>query len=185
MTRKLAISARQVTAICKGAAKAGFVAELVIDDMVVRLIPDRGAAVPTERKNEAIESLEEWKALHLASEDLPPELRRHYQQLGYDPATMNNSDYNRLYEESEAKWLAGIPGTPLTKREQKVLLQFQEHGPGVLVDWRKIKGTGWETEERLVARGFIEVRYRSRNPDRREGYVLTQAGFAALEAILT
>jgi hypothetical protein len=42
MTRKLAISARQVTAICKGAAKAGFVAELVIDDLVVRLVPDRG-----------------------------------------------------------------------------------------------------------------------------------------------
>ncbi|HEV2901540.1 MAG TPA: hypothetical protein VGX71_27610 [Pseudaminobacter sp.] len=181
MTRKLAISARQVTAICKGAAKASFVVELVINDMVVRLVPDRGATVPAERKNEAIESLEEWKTL----QDLPPKVQRHYQNLGYDPATMNNSDYNRLYEEAEAKWLAGIPGTPLTKREQKVLLQFQEHGPGVLVEWRKIKGTGWETEERLVTRGFIEVRYRSRNPDRLEGYVLTEAGFAALEAILT
>ncbi|MFI0844471.1 hypothetical protein [Mesorhizobium sp. IMUNJ 23232] len=42
MTRKLDISARQVTAICKGAAKAGFVAEIKIGEVVVRLVPDDG-----------------------------------------------------------------------------------------------------------------------------------------------
>ncbi|CAI2932455.1 hypothetical protein [Aminobacter niigataensis] len=39
MTRRLALSARQVTAICKGAAKAGFVAEVKIGDIFVRLMP--------------------------------------------------------------------------------------------------------------------------------------------------
>ena len=40
MTRVLALKQKQVTAICKGAAKAGFVAEVKIGDVVVRLIPE-------------------------------------------------------------------------------------------------------------------------------------------------
>lgn len=40
MTKPLSLPSRQVTAICKGAAKAGFVAEVKIGDVVVRLIPD-------------------------------------------------------------------------------------------------------------------------------------------------
>ena len=40
MTQPLAIPQRQVTAICKGAAKAGFVAEVKIGEVVVRLIPE-------------------------------------------------------------------------------------------------------------------------------------------------
>lgn len=39
MSRPLALHQKQVTAICKGAAKAGFVAEVKIGDVVVRLIP--------------------------------------------------------------------------------------------------------------------------------------------------
>lgn len=39
MPRELALTARQVTAICKGAAKAGFVAEVKIGDVFVRLMP--------------------------------------------------------------------------------------------------------------------------------------------------
>lgn len=40
MTKPIPLPSRQVTAICKGAAKAGFVAEVKIGDVVVRLIPD-------------------------------------------------------------------------------------------------------------------------------------------------
>lgn len=40
MSRILAIKQKQVTALCKGAAKAGFVAEVKIGDVVVRLIPE-------------------------------------------------------------------------------------------------------------------------------------------------
>lgn len=39
MSRALPIKQKQVTALCKGAAKAGFVAEVKIGDVVVRLIP--------------------------------------------------------------------------------------------------------------------------------------------------
>lgn len=54
MTRPLAIPERQVTALCKGAAKAGFIAEVRIGDVIVRLIPKESAkddeTVDTEPK---------------------------------------------------------------------------------------------------------------------------------------
>lgn len=46
MTRALALKQKQVTAICRGAAKAGFVAEVKIGDVVVRLIPANDAQEP-------------------------------------------------------------------------------------------------------------------------------------------
>lgn len=41
MTRALALPARQVTALAKGAAKAGCIAEVKIGDAVIRLIPEK------------------------------------------------------------------------------------------------------------------------------------------------
>lgn len=40
MTRALPLRQRQITALAKGAAKAGCVAEVKIGDLVVRLIPE-------------------------------------------------------------------------------------------------------------------------------------------------
>lgn len=40
MTKPIPLPSRQVTAICRGAAKAGFVAEVKIGNIVVRLIPE-------------------------------------------------------------------------------------------------------------------------------------------------
>ena len=48
MTRALALKQKQVTALCKGAAKAGFVAEVKIGDVVVRLIPIESAQAKPE-----------------------------------------------------------------------------------------------------------------------------------------
>lgn len=39
MSRPLALPERQVTALCRGAAKAGCIAEVKIGNVVVRLIP--------------------------------------------------------------------------------------------------------------------------------------------------
>jgi hypothetical protein len=43
MPKALALPARQVTALCKGAAKAGFIPEVKIGDVVIRLIPEENA----------------------------------------------------------------------------------------------------------------------------------------------
>lgn len=43
MTRPVLITMAQVAAICKGAAKAGFIAELTIGEVTVRLMPEHMA----------------------------------------------------------------------------------------------------------------------------------------------
>lgn len=54
MTRPLVITSTQITAICKGASKAGFIAELEIEGVKIRLIPEHLASaevkVPVSRK---------------------------------------------------------------------------------------------------------------------------------------
>jgi hypothetical protein len=39
VTRALPLKQKQITALCKGAAAAGFVAEVKIGDVVIRLVP--------------------------------------------------------------------------------------------------------------------------------------------------
>jgi hypothetical protein len=96
---------------------------------------------------------------------------------------MNESDMRRLQEIADAKWRASIPGSPFSKRERTALMQMLEYGVGVLIDYGKIKGCGAETAERLDARGCIEIRRRSNNPNRTEGYVLTPSGLEAAQAL--
>ena len=51
-SRALALPARQVTALCKGAAKAGCIAEVRIGDVVVRLVPEHHAQKVLEQDEE-------------------------------------------------------------------------------------------------------------------------------------
>ena len=48
MTRQLAITERQVTALCKGAAKAGYAPIVQIGNVFVRLVPEIHAIPPQD-----------------------------------------------------------------------------------------------------------------------------------------
>lgn len=48
MTRPLALPAAQVTALCKGAAKAGYAPIVQIGKVFVRLVPEKHAIHPQE-----------------------------------------------------------------------------------------------------------------------------------------
>lgn len=48
MSRPLIITSTQITAICKGAAKAGFIAEVEIDGVKIRLLPEHMASTEAE-----------------------------------------------------------------------------------------------------------------------------------------
>lgn len=99
--------------------------------------------------------------------------KKYYDRLGFDPATMGQEDLMRLSEAARQRWRASIPGTPLGKRERSALAKLAAYGVGVPIDWKQIKPCGPETEERLAARGFMEIR---RHDDRLDSYVLTEAG---------
>lgn len=61
MSKPLAISQKQITAICKGAAKAGFVAEVIIGGVTVRLVPG-GPSPSPETAPEDFATLAEYLA---------------------------------------------------------------------------------------------------------------------------
>lgn len=65
MTRALALKQKQVTAICKGAAKAGYVAVVRVGDVVIELVPANGigaAPIDKEVSPEAFDTFEEYLA---------------------------------------------------------------------------------------------------------------------------
>lgn len=61
MARQLALTARQVTAICKGAAKAGFVAEVQIGDVTVRLVPQKDSGSVSDGTPATFTTLEQYE----------------------------------------------------------------------------------------------------------------------------
>lgn len=65
MTKRMSITSSQVAAICRGAAREGFVAELVIDGVTVRLLPEhlaRPDQKPVKSKPTPEELLEDFLA---------------------------------------------------------------------------------------------------------------------------
>lgn len=197
MARKLDLSARQVTALCKGAAKAGFVAEVIIGGVVVRLVPERlsrGVAElwRVEEKQSPESPLEEWlnnrseqrsRGSNLAALERNERLNQHYDSIGFDPVTMGSKEYAPLYRAAKERWRASIPGTPIKKRERDALRQLSSYPSGELVKWDLVKNCGPDTIERLLARGFIETRPMEKFPDRIGYYVLTEAGRTAAEKL--
>jgi hypothetical protein len=104
-------------------------------------------------------------------------LKQFYDRLGFNPKTMGEDEFMELQRAANERWRVSVPGTPMGKRELSALAQLASHGAGVFVPFASIKGCGPDTEERLQARGFLEIRAKS--DGRVEGYVLTSAGLRA------
>jgi hypothetical protein len=107
-------------------------------------------------------------------------LKAYYDRLGFDPATMGEDDMRRLMDAAEDRWKASIPGTPLGKREREALRQLANFDVGVSIKPSEIKNCGPDTQDRLAARGYLEVQY---DRDRIVGYVLTEGGLKAAKLL--
>lgn len=59
VTRKLELSARQVTALCKGASKAGYAPIVQIGNTLVRLLPEEHAIPP--KPNADVDEAEDFR----------------------------------------------------------------------------------------------------------------------------
>lgn len=106
-------------------------------------------------------------------------VKKYYDQLGFDPWTMNENDLKRLTAANRAAWEASIPGSRLGKREIKALNFLASMGPNTRVHWRDLKDCGPDTEERLKIRGYLKTEPQENYPDRIGNYMLTDEGFAA------
>ncbi|RWE78102.1 hypothetical protein [Mesorhizobium sp.] len=204
MSKPIAITQRQITAICKGAARAGFIAEIIINGVVVRLVPEAHAAKlaggPSESDlDDELESWDEPKSggrlnrtnntttgpggYPLGSGRKGDPIQDWYDKLGFDPKTMGETEMRELQKIAEAKWRAAIPGTPLQKRERTALQQMVSFGANTPIHWSKVKNCGPDTTERLLARGFIETKPHPKHHESVEYLILTEAGKSAAEAL--
>ncbi|KQT03244.1 MULTISPECIES: hypothetical protein [unclassified Rhizobium] len=188
MIRKGLIKTSELTRLAKLARSENVTVEIERDGVKIRVMPFDGnfcAAEPTFQKSGNGEH--EWwtrKNESKSGKTFDPDaiVKRHYDSIGYDPKSMSDKDYERLYKIADAKRIAEIPLEKLLKAEKKALLQLREYGLGVLVPWQDVKGCGPSTEERLHARDFIEIRMQEEFPDRVGAYLLTEAGLKAVEA---
>ncbi|RWX62358.1 MULTISPECIES: hypothetical protein [unclassified Mesorhizobium] len=198
MSKPIAITQRQITAICKGAARAGFVAEIIINGVVVRLVPEGQPTKPAGRASdyELDAELESWDGDRNRSKSATgpggypsgsgrkgDPLQDYYDRLGFDPLTMGQREMMELQKAAEEKWKASIPGTPLGKRERNALKQLSSYGPNIAVHWIKIKNCGDDTAERLKARGFLETTAHPKHANSFESLILTDAGHKAFRAL--
>lgn len=106
-----------------------------------------------------------------------------YRRIGFDPTTMNQDDFMRLWKAKKDEWKASIPGTPIGKREANALKQLAVAGVGIEINSGDVKRCGDDTQDRLEARGFIEVRPNPKSEQHPPIYVLTEAGWAAWQEI--
>lgn len=193
MTRKIALTARQVTAICKGAEKAGFVAEVRIGEVVIRLVPSdqlkplQGQYDPDNP--ETFETLEqyrawrdrkasdfEWPAPVIASRHTA--LADHYRKAGIDPARLSADEQRRSQVKADAAWEEQLLKSALNSNEQRVL-GFLAERSGARYTPSSVKGAGPDTTERLILRGFVEVSFQTKFPDRIKEIWATPNGVTA------
>ncbi|WP_095201269.1 hypothetical protein [Mesorhizobium carmichaelinearum] len=199
MSKQIAITQRQITAICKGAARAGFVAEVLINGVVVRLIPEAQAskaAAGGPSDSELDDELESWdddrngsktpttpSGYPLGSGRKGDPIQDWYDRLGFDPLTMGRAEMVELQKAAEERWKASILGTPLQRRERLALEKLAAYGPNVAVNIRDVKHCGPDTQDRLMARGYLETVPHHKYPDSADKLILTDAGYAAFKAL--
>ncbi|MEJ5087130.1 hypothetical protein [Brucella pseudogrignonensis] len=195
MTKRLDITARQIAAICEGAKKSGFIPEIKIGNVFIRLVPasqstteltapmDISYSIPQDNQLADLGPTPRHQKRSQQSNDIPDPLHQFYKRIGFNPKTMNHAKLVELQNKADEEWKASLPSRPIGKREIDALEDLSNHGVGVFVDWREVKGCGPETEDRLVARGFIKTRNSRKFPDRIASYAITKAGMDAWKKI--
>ncbi|MCQ1839084.1 hypothetical protein [Neorhizobium galegae] len=103
-------------------------------------------------------------------------LQAWYDEIGFDPNTMGEAEMLELMDKADEQWRRELPKTPMNKLEKSALRQLLQYGVGVPVDWRDIKRCGYATEQRLNARGFIDLCMSKKHPEQIAAYALTTSG---------
>jgi hypothetical protein len=187
VTKKAFISQADLQRMAKLAKQHGVVVEQEVDGVIIRVRPFHGDIpeawqAPTTLDNwpdgNVETAFDNAKGNSSGKKRPVNPLKEWYDSLGYDPDTMDRADLGRLMDEAHERWKLQIPGTKLLRRERQALARLSAHGPNVKVKADDIK-CGPDTEERLLARGFIETFPQEKFPDRVGAYMLTDAGYEA------
>lgn len=178
MSRKLAITEHQARVLFRAANKENGIVEIEILDATIRIIPGHIYQGAKERKPstapDEFGSFEEYKSWHdaVGKKPTPASMARNvtdFSELGPRPILADG--YMWEYSEFQAYVLA----RPLNKREKDALKALSAFDVGQALTWREFS-LGPSTQDRLEARGYIEVQPHPKFPDRTGAIVLTPAG---------
>ncbi len=160
MPIKLDLTARQVTAICKGAARAGYVAIVQIGDISIRLVPENAASVGTKPVNRIDELLAgSGRSTPQNRPGVPiqskvAELARSDRQHRGKNETEEETAARR--KKVVAKWETDLLRSDLEHRERRVVDQLLSR-PAEPQHISTIAMAGRVTLKRLEFRGFVEL----------------------------
>jgi hypothetical protein len=161
MTRKLDLTARQVTALCKGAARAGYIPIVKIGDVSIQLVPEDKAPALDTAEAELDKELGEWERSLENRPTLPllnktTVLSRSDREQSRRGVSETPEQRAARHAKIIAQWEADLPNSDLDHREQRVMEQLTS-GPDEPWDVSTIALAGPATLERLTMRGFIKV----------------------------
>lgn len=158
MPRKLDLTARQVTALCKGAARAGYIPIVQIGDVSIKLVPENAADLASTGTEADLDR--EFDESAIADRPRLPIWSR-------QTALYRSDKENRYIAETEqqranrhakvlAQWESELHGSELEHRERRVMDQLLSK-PTDPQHVSTIAMAGPVTVDRLVLRGFVEV----------------------------
>ncbi|MGN6304860.1 MAG: hypothetical protein ACTHNH_08595 [Mesorhizobium sp.] len=183
MPRKLDLTARQVTALCKGAARAGYIPIVQIGDVTIRLVPEIADLAGNTHQGEPDEQLNEWES-SIADRPRLPIWGRKTALYRSDKVHRDSgeTDTQRAIRHAKvlAQWESELHGSELEHRERRVMDQLLSK-PAEPQHVSTIAMAGPVTVDRLVLRGFVEVTKSEKGET--EMLTLTSAGRTALAEI--
>lgn len=171
--RKLDLTERQIRAIIRAAKKEKVAIEIGLGNAVVRILAN--SAVPEdlatliEREANDARADYEHRDLVTPRQEIPEWVHSGVRKVLAEGA---------LWEYSEFK--SHVQGKPLNKREREALKILSTFGVGRELAWKDLS-IGLNTQDRLEARGFIDVIPHPKFADRIGSVALTIAGLAAAE----
>ncbi|MFD9897494.1 hypothetical protein [Mesorhizobium sp. NPDC059025] len=167
MTRKPGLTARQITAICKGAARAGYIPIVQIGDVAVRLVPENAASVtvkPVNRIDELLAARPDQPAPQdrpgIAIQSKLTELARSDRQHWNKNETKEQKAAR--HAKVTAKWETDLLRSDLEHRERRVIEQLVSR-TAEPQHVSTIADAGPVTMERLELRGLIEFTKSAKN----------------------
>lgn len=185
MTRKLNLTARQVTALCKGAARAGYVPIVKIGDISIHLVPQDDAHVCGTTTTELDDELEEWERtvrdrLLRPILDVKSVLSRSDKEFRHSVETADQRATR--HAKVQAQWKADLLCSELDHREHRAMSQLASR-PDEPQHISTIAGAGSVTAHRLALRGFIEFTSSEKPPGATDIIALTPKGRKAFDEL--
>ncbi|KAA0689430.1 hypothetical protein DTW90_31495 [Neorhizobium sp. P12A] len=151
--------------------------EVMTPAQVVAVFQSKGIIISERTLRERARGVGAYHTIGKAMFFLPEDLEALIEASKANPKVHHSS--GQLTKKSAPARTKVVRCLPLDAREKGVLRQLYGKGRNSKVPTGELRNCGPDTEERLLARGFIKTCPMKKYPDRVGFYTLTEVGFAA------